>query len=148
MMLEGGWKKPSFNRILIIIINLLFALMFATLLGVLAGKPSNVEEIPRKVLIIVGIIFVPLIFISIGIAILQKSTVGSKICIMLGIFSLTVSSLIYTIMSKPDVESKVQAAGYALYIFTGVIWFIFTGWTCNFCSALKQGKSANIKYGK
>jgi hypothetical protein len=148
MNLEGGLKKPTFNRILIIIINLLFALMFATLLGVLAGKPSNVAEVPRYVLIIVGIVFVPLIFIIIGIAILQKSTIGSKICIMIGIFSLTISSIIYTIMSEPEVEDKIQAAGYALYLFTGIIWFIFTGWTCNFCAASKQGKSANIKLGK
>jgi hypothetical protein len=67
---------------------------------------------------------------------------------MIGIFSLTISSVIYTIMSKPAVEDKVQAAGYALYLFTGITWFIFTGWTCNFCAATKQGKTANIKFGK
>ena len=62
---------------------------------------------------------------------------------MIGIFSLFISTLIYTILSKPEGTKQVLAVGYTLITTIGATWFIFIWQLCNFCKTTKAGKSLN-----
>lgn len=142
-MLEGGFKlKLKSNRTWLILINLLFALMFAALLGLLSGDYKNVENPERNILIWLGIIILPLLCLIVGILLIGKYTDLSKGIIMFGIFSLFISTLIYTILSKPKGTKEVVGVGYTLIALAGTTWFIFIWKMCNFCETTIYGKKA------
>jgi hypothetical protein len=139
-MLEGGEfkKKLRSNRSWLILINILFAFMFAALLGLLSGDYKNVNNPERNILIWLGIIIIPLVCLATGILIIGKYPDAGKGLMLFGIFSLFVSTLIYTIISKPKGTKEVIAVGYSLIALAGTIWFIFIWKICNFCDTTRK----------
>lgn len=145
-MLEGGFKlKLKSNRSWLILINLLFAFMFAALLGLLSGDYKNVENPERNILIWLGIIILPLLCLIVGISLIGKYTDAAKGIIMFGIFSLFISTLIYTILSKPKGTKEVVGVGYTLIALAGTTWFIFIWKMCSFCETTVYGKGRIAK---
>ena len=142
MNLEGGAYKFKLksNRTWLVLINILFVLMFVALLSLLSGDMNNVDNPERGILIGLGIVGLPLICMIIGILIIGNHNDAGRGIMMFGIFSLFLSTLIYTILSKPKGTKEVIAVGYTLIATIGVTWFLFIWKMCNFCKTTKAGK--------